>query len=295
MEALDFLLARNLIPKRQSITYDNLVTALLHIVEAQKIPKTLEESIHSISILITDLTSSTLVAEISTSIHKRLLGANGTLGPIIAKLEDTTASIEQTATNLIDTAGKLHIDNEQVTQKLIVAIKPTPIPNTHTGHDVMYPSYAAACIPKPTNLYSSLLAKCDLHAKQVLIDKVLNMPSHGIANYSEADILSKVNKAIEKLTLTNDPSPLPKVVGIKKLPSRAMFLEMNSEEEAELFLQPTLTHDFIRNFNNTSIIRPNNYPTIVEFVTTSFNPSSKEELVVVEVANSLQPGDITTA
>ena len=104
------------------------MTALLHIAEAQKIPKTLEESIHSISILITDLTSSTLVAEILTSIHECLLGANGTLHPIITKLKDTTTSIEQTATNLTDTAGKLQSDNEQVTQKLIVVINPPPLP-----------------------------------------------------------------------------------------------------------------------------------------------------------------------
>ena len=39
MEALEFLLARNLIPTQESITYDNLATALLHIAEAQKIPQ----------------------------------------------------------------------------------------------------------------------------------------------------------------------------------------------------------------------------------------------------------------
>ena len=102
-------------------------------------------------------------------------------------------------------------------------------------------------------------------------------------------------KAIEKLTLSNHSYPFPEVVSVKKLQSRAMFLEMNPEEAAELFLQPTLTYDFIRHFDNTSIIRPNNYPTIAEFVPTSFNPSSEEEKVVVEVANSLQPGNITTA
>ena len=63
----------------------------------------------------------------------------------------------------------------------------------------------------------------------------------------------------------------------------------------ELFLRPTLMYDFIRHFNNTSVIRPNNYPTIGEVIPTLFNPSSKEELVAVEVANSLQPDDITIA
>ena len=69
---------------------------------------------------------------------------------------------------------------------------------------------------------------------------------------------------------------------------------MDSEDTAEMFLQPMLTHDFIRNFDNTSIIKPNNYPTIAEFVPTSFGLNSKEELVTVESANSLQPGNITT-
>ena len=80
-------------------------------------------------------------------------------------------------------------------------------------------------IPKPRNLYSSHPAKCDLCTEQVLIDKALNMPSHSIANYLEADILAMANKAIEKLTLTNQPSALPEVVGVKKFPSGAMFLK----------------------------------------------------------------------
>ena len=68
MEALEFLLARNLIPECQPTMLNNLATALLHIAEAQKIPRTLEEAIHSISILLTDLSNSTLVSEISTTI-----------------------------------------------------------------------------------------------------------------------------------------------------------------------------------------------------------------------------------
>ena len=87
MEALNFLLARNLILMRQPISYDNLATVLLHIAEAQKIPKTLEEAICSISILLTDSTDRKLVIDILTDIHERLLGANGSLRPIIKKLE----------------------------------------------------------------------------------------------------------------------------------------------------------------------------------------------------------------
>ena len=78
-EALDFLLTRNLIPMWQPISYDNLATVLLHITEAQKIPKTLKEAIRSISILLTDLTDHKLALGVSTDIHERLLGANGSL------------------------------------------------------------------------------------------------------------------------------------------------------------------------------------------------------------------------
>ena len=96
-------------------------------------------------------------------------------------------------------------------------------------------------------------------------------------------------------SITDPPHPPPLAVSVKKLPSRAFFLEMNSETTAELLLNPTLTSDFIRKFNTTSTIKPNNYPIIAEFVPTSFDPTSKEGLTIVELANSLQPGDITTA
>ena len=95
--------------------------------------------------------------------------------------------------------------------------------------------------------------------------------------------------------LTDPPHPHPLAVSVKKLPSRAFFLEMNSETSAELLLNLTLTSDFIRNFDTTSTIKPNNYPIIAEFVPTSFDPTSKEGLTMVELTNSLQPSDITTA
>ena len=93
--------------------YDNLATALLHITEAQKIPKILEESIRSISILLTDLTDRTTATDISTAIHEHLLGANRTLRPIINKLKDLTTNIKQTSSNLSETAKKLQTDNEE--------------------------------------------------------------------------------------------------------------------------------------------------------------------------------------
>ena len=102
MEALDFLLVRNLIPMQQPIMNDNLATALLHISQAQKIPKALEEAIHSISILLTDLTDHKLALDVSTNIHKCLLGTNRTLCPIIEKLEGLATAIKLTSTSLSD-------------------------------------------------------------------------------------------------------------------------------------------------------------------------------------------------
>ena len=89
--------------------------------------------------------------------------------------------------------------------------------------------------------------------------------------------------------------PPPRVIGIKKLPSGALYLEADSEASTELLQHPDLTNEFIKNFSNTSILKPNNYPTIVEFIPTMFNPTAHEDLEKVERANSLQPGDITTA
>ena len=122
-EALNFLLARNLIPTRQPISHDNLATALLHIAEAQKIPKTLEEAIRSISILLTDLTDHKLALDVSTDIHERLLGTNGSLLPIIEKLKGLSTDIKSTSTNLADTAEKIRNDNDNMVQKLTAATK----------------------------------------------------------------------------------------------------------------------------------------------------------------------------
>ena len=114
-------------------------------------------------------------------------------------------------------------------------------------------------------------AKCDLRAHQILVDKNPNTQNHAIANLSEADILIKANQVIRNIPLPENDGPLPKVIGIKKLPSRAFFLEMDSEISAELLQQTTLAANFIKNFRNTSIIKANNYLIIVEFTPTTFN------------------------
>ena len=99
----------------------------------------------------------------------------------------------------------------------------------------MFPSYAAAlvaCATNPVNIQSSLLAKCDLWAWQILIDKAPRAQDHAIASYSEADILLQANHSIKDMSLSEPLVPLPKVLGIKKLPSSALFLEMDSEHSA---------------------------------------------------------------
>ena len=141
MEALDFLLAKSLIPTRQPITYDNLATVLLHITEAQKIPRTLEEAIYSISILLTDLTDCKPTLDVSTSIHDHLLGVNGTLCSIIKKLEDPSTDIKLTSVNLSDTTVKLRNDNNNMAQKLVTMITsaPPPPPNALHIHREQHP------------------------------------------------------------------------------------------------------------------------------------------------------------
>ena len=55
------------------------MTTSLHIMEAQRIPKTLEGSICSISILLVDLSDRTLIADTVIFICKCLIGTNGAL------------------------------------------------------------------------------------------------------------------------------------------------------------------------------------------------------------------------
>ena len=70
---------------------------------------------------------------------------------------------------------------------------------------------------------------------------------------------------------------------------------MDSENLAEVMQQPARATDFISNFSDSSTIKPNNYPIIMEFVPTVFNPTLQDNITEMEVGNSLQPGDITTA
>ena len=108
-------------------------------------------------------------------------------------------------------------------------------------------------------------------------------------------MLTKANQAIMSTPAFGIHQQPPRVIRIKKLPSGALYLEADSEASAELLQQPGLANECIKNFSNTSILKPNNYLIIVEFIPTTFNPSACKDLEKVERANSLQPDDITTA
>ena len=119
--------------------------------------------------------------------------------------------------------------------------------------------------------------------RQVLVDKAPNSQDHRIASLSEANILSKANLAIKNMSLTDPLNPLPKVIGIKKLPSGALSLEMGSEDSAEVMQQTTISTDFISSFSDSSTVKPNNYPIIAEFVLIAFNPTLQENITEIEV------------
>ena len=106
---------QNLILEHQPVTISNLAATLLHIAEAQKIPKTLEEAIHSVSTLLTDLSNRTTISDTAMLICKHLIGTNGTLRPTISSLADSVTKVWQSSTSLSDTASKLLSESNSTT------------------------------------------------------------------------------------------------------------------------------------------------------------------------------------
>ena len=151
-----FILNRNLIPEQQPIIIHNLATTLLHITEAQKIPKTLEEAIHAVSILLTDLSDRTMISDTASSICKYLTGANGSFHPIINNLKDLANNIKASSTSLLSATNKLQTESNITAQKIITAFSlhppnPPSAPQSTMGNSAPFPTYAAALVACPSN------------------------------------------------------------------------------------------------------------------------------------------------
>ena len=151
---------------------NTLATSLLHIAEAQKIPKTIKESILSVAILLTDLSDRSLATDISTAVNELLLGASGRLWPIINKLEELTVEFNDLLKHISTAVKKLDSESSSnIVEKIIMAItsrssaNPPTAPQPTSNNRTLFPSYTAAlaaCVTKPVNIQFSLLAKCDL-------------------------------------------------------------------------------------------------------------------------------------
>ncbi|KAF8522514.1 hypothetical protein JB92DRAFT_3110585 [Gautieria morchelliformis] len=294
-----------LLPERQSITYHSLATALLHLEEAQSsIPKTTEEGFKAVATLITDLADRTAIAELATAVRERLSGVNDVLAPMLQQMELATTKIRESTNSLAGTVEELRQESDGTAQRIVDAVTAqAPTPTTQgqeqhpTSKPARYPTYAAAlaaCATKPISLQSSTLARCDLRARQILIDKTPAAPDHRMARLSEPDILDRANRAVGEMEWEDDQEK-PRAVGVQRLPSDAFFLELQTEETAELLQTRQTATSFLSKFSSDSIIKPNNYSIIAEFVPIRFNPESRAELEGVETGNSLEQDDIVSA
>ena len=64
-------------------------------------------------------------------------------------------------------------------------------------------------------------------------------------------------------------------------------IELDSESSTVVMQQPTVATDIIRNFRDTSIIKPNKYPILAVFVPTTFILSLQTILAEVEAVNTI--------
>ncbi|KAF8511470.1 hypothetical protein JB92DRAFT_3118072 [Gautieria morchelliformis] len=306
-EAHQYLLSKRLVPEQQLLTFHSLSTALLHLAEAQaSIPKATEEGIRAVAMLIDDLAQRTTISEVATIIKERLSGANDMLAPTIQKMEKAVQVIDNSTNRLTGTVEELRQESDGTAQRIIEAVNEQIATTSATTSDektpasaatTRYPTYAAAlaaCATKPVSLQCSMLMKCELRARQILVDKVPNAPEHQTYRLSEPDILSQANQAIEALEW-DDEQEKPKVVGIQRLPTSGYLLEFNTEEAAELFQEQQRAERLLTLFDQTSMIKPTSYTIIVEFVPVRFEPSAQSNLDDVENLNALEKGNILAA
>jgi hypothetical protein len=151
-------------------------------------------------------------------------------------------------------------------------------------------SRPAAPAPPP------LLAKVDLQARRVLLDKSPSSKENILSGLSERELTEKGNCAIDIMRKANPETDVEFdaiVVGASKLRNGGVMLEFGSPEAATLIRSNAQA--FSAALGHMAIIKTKEWPVMAEYVPITHDPDSEHERLAIETNSGLPPGSIASS
>jgi hypothetical protein len=246
------------------------------------------------------------------SLQSKLLDAEGTLQDIPAKLDSISNGLSLIPERIESVTNSLAATAEESSGVLQEASKGVndavnelyevmrdcvnngpPIPESYAAIAAEEPIRQAS-IPAPVP--PPQLAKANLQARRVLIDKAAGVESHKLAGLNEQQVVERCKRALAFVLPSIEEHQQPdyevSVVSALRLRNGGILVEFDCAESANLIRR--FAKEFGIGLGGTSVVKAKEWATIAEYVPVSHNPESAEERSAIEYASDLPQGSIAS-
>lgn len=155
--------------------------------------------------------------------------------------------------------------------------------------------YAQAHLP---STHESMLARNEVKRRQVLVDKAPNASTNGLKDLTEGELVTKGSTTLNLMGMEAGDAPEgARFNGAKKLKNGGVVYEMNSAEAATWLRGEAVMKSFLAKFGGTSVIKDRAYTVVVEYVPTSLDLETNQQVEYqnIETSNDVPPLSIISA
>lgn len=302
-EGQTFLEKGGFMVRGAKLTTTSLMVALLQLSVAAKIPRPITEGMRAVALLMDKLSQDQSANDITEAVIEKLnkhlenldnteKAINEATGQLKASAQSNTGVLEEfreechgLTTQLTDAATELASQATQPAEKHTVQIAQAgPI------------TYANAAQQQTSQRHAASIARGDLLSRQILIDKAPGVTTNGFADLTEKQLVEKATLALDLMGIEASDAPGEvKFLCAQILRGGGVVYQLSSPAAADWLRKEDVMKAFLEKLGGTSIYRNRLMNTVVEYVPTSFDPTSLGALEELEGANGLPTGTIVSA
>ena len=153
------------------------------------------------------------------------------------------------------------------------------------------PTYASALRNSIPHTHLSAVARTNMRACQILIDKNNNMDVDPFQQLSELELVTKANLAVTFMG-TNEKDSDELFIGVRKLANGGILFDMESLDSAK-WIQDN-KNAFIEKFSSAAVVKERAISVIVKYVPIRHSPGALSECRKIEWDSRLPPNTITS-
>lgn len=285
------------------LTTASLAMVLLQLSVAVKLPRPVTEGMRAVAFLMEQLSRDQSVDDIASVVIEKLNKHMENLDNTEKVISEATGELKATAQSntgvLEEFREECHGLTTQLTEAATgLAEQATQSIEKHTVQTAQAgpATYANVVQQQTTQRHAASIARGDLLSRQILIDKAPGVTTNGLADLTEKQLVEKATITLDLMGIEASDAPEEvKFVCAQILRGGAVLYQLSSPAAAEWLRKEDVMKAFLVKLGGTSIYKNRLMNTVVEYIPTSFDPTSLGALEALEESNGLLSGAIASA